>query len=189
MTTSSIGPKTAPALALAIAIVSCCGGLQNRACAQSQQLPFRAKQDGTVNYEDLMRMTQRPPARDSITDDELAAIKAEHEVKYDRRFTPTKETALPPRKDLYASSLIVSDGVNHTLLPKQAVIFLPERHRQRIVEEPVGKLVLWPDFQKLNHSWIRPLEVSLDVAKGDKAINEAIRRQFESGFQVVVSVY
>lgn len=159
------------------------------ASAQREKLPFRAKQDGTVNYDDLLKLTRQGAARDSITDDELAAIKSKHKIKYNELFKPTGVPVSPPRKDLYASSLILSDGVNHTLLPKRAIVFLPEKYQRRVVEEPVGKLILWPDFQKLNATWIRPLEVTLPAAKGDEPIAEAVRKQFESGFHVIVSVY
>ena len=178
------------ARSIALAILALLGiALADSALAQQKKLPFRAKQDGTVNYDDLLKMTRQGAARDSITDDELAAIKSKHKIKYNELFKPTGEAETPPRKDLYATSLILSDGVNHTLLPKRAIVFLPEKYQRRVVEEPVGKLILWPEFYKINARWIRPLEVTLPVAKGDEPIDEPVRKQFESGVHVVVSVY
>ena len=175
---------------VALAIVALLGlAALDSASAQQEKLPFRAKKDGTVNYDDLLKMTRQGAAKDSITDDELAAIKSKYKIKYNELFKPTGESVTAPSKDLYATSLILSDGVNHTLLPKRAIVFLPEKYQRRLVEEPVGKLIFWPEFQKLNASWIKPLEVTLSVAKGDEPIAEALRKRFESGFQVIVSVY
>ena len=177
-------------LSIALAIIAFIGlAALESASAQQKKLPFRAKKDGTVNYDDLLKLTRQGAARDSITDEELAAIKSKHKIKYNEIFKPTRVPLTPPRKDLYATSLILSDGVNHTLLPQRAVVFLPEKYQRRVVEEAVGKLILWPEFQKLNANWIRILEVSLPIAKGDKPIADAVRKQIESGFHVVVSVY
>jgi hypothetical protein len=176
------------AVALAITGLLALGALEN-ASAQQKKIPFRAKQDGTVNYDDLLKLTRQGAARDSITDDELAAIKSKHKIKYNELFKPTGVPIAPPRKDLYASSLILSDGVNHTLLPKRAVVFLPEKYQRRVVDEPIGELILWPEFQKINATWVKTLEVTLPVAKGDEPIAEPVRKQFELGFHVIVSVY
>ncbi len=175
-------------LALAAVAVSL-ASIATSASAQDRKLPFRVKKDGTVNYEDLKKLTRQAPSRDSITDDELAAIKSKHVIEYDSFFTPTDEAKSPPRSDLYADSIILSDGVNHTLLPKRSLVFVPERYQRRVVDAPVGKLILWPTFNKINSSWLRVQEVSLPIAKGEEPLADGIRRQLESGFQVVVSTY
>lgn len=173
----------------ALAVLTSLGTSSSVVLGQERKVPFRIKRDGTVNYEDVMKMTRRAPTRDSITDDELAAIKEKHLLKYDDFFQPTAKAEAPPRVDLYESSIILSDGVNHTILPLRSLIFVPQRHQLRIVEAPVGKLILWPDFRKLNASWLRVQEVSLPIAKGDQPLNDSVRKQLELGIQVVVSVY
>ena len=175
-------------LALAAVTVSL-AVITSSASAQDRTLPFRVKKDGSVNYEDLKKLTRQAPTRDSITDEELAAIKSKHVIEYDSFFKPTGEEKSPPRSDLYADSIILSDGVNHTLLPKRSLMFVPEKFQRRVVDAPVGKLILWPTFKKVNASWLRVQEVSLPIAKGDEPLADGIRRQLESGFQVVVSTY
>ncbi len=181
---------TLPRQLLALAAVSLSlASIATDASAQDRKLPFRVKKDGSVNYDDLKKLARQAPSRDSITDDELAAIKAKHVIKYDSLFKPTDEDMSPPRVDLYADSIILSDGVNHTLLPKRSLVFIPEKFQRRVVEAPVGKLILWPTFKNINSSWLRVQDVSLPIAKGEEPLADGIRRQLESGFQVVVSTY
>lgn len=158
------------------------------AAGQAPPLPFRIKPDGSVDQRDLLKLTKRPTASDRITDAELEAIKSKHEIEYGPGFTPTEKPEMPPRGDLYASSVLLSDGSEHTLLPKKAVIWVPESLQSHIVEKPVGKLVLWPDFLKKNKKWLMPHEITFEMAKGEVPLSEEQLKMVRQPSAIVVSV-
>lgn len=156
---------------------------------QAPELPFRTAPDGRVNFQDLMKLSKQPATRDRINDVDLEAIKQEHQIEYGRGFKPTDAPKMPPRNDLYANSVILSDGVNHTLLPLQCLMHVPEIQAGRVVEEPVGKLILWPEFLKHHRSWLRSQEITLEVARGDIALSPEKREVLKLGNAIVVAVY
>lgn len=155
---------------------------------KAPELPFRVAPDGRVNFQDMMKLSQRPAASDRITDEELEAIKDEYAIEYGKGFSPTEVPEMPPRNDLYANSVILSDGVNHTLLPTQCLIHVPEIQADRVVDEPVGKLVLWPDFLKRHRAWLRSQEVTLEMAKGESSLSKERLEIFAMGNAIVVAV-
>lgn len=156
--------------------------------AQVPGLPFRVKPDGTVDQKELLELTKRPTASDRITDAELAVIKKKHEIDYGPGFRPTEKPEMPPRADLYANSVLLSDGVNHTLLPQKALIWVPESLKGRVVERPVGKLILWPDFLKQHRDWLRAYEIPFETAKGEVPLTEEQVDAVRKSPSIVVSV-
>lgn len=160
----------------------------SRAQGETPELPFRATRDGSVNFHDLMKLTRRPASRDRISDEELEAIKKEHQIDYGKKFIPTDGPKMPPRNDLYANSVLLSDGSYHTLLPKRALLHVPEALQGRVVEEPEGRLLLWPDFLKRNRNWLVGQEVTFETAKGEQPFSQEEMDIFRRNNLVVVAV-
>jgi hypothetical protein len=82
---------------------------------------------------------------------------------------PAKDQAKivqPNEQSIVKQSAILHDGVNWTLVPKSAVIFLPTALKSRVDVKPVGTLLSWVDFLAKNRSWITTNEVSFDQAAG-----------------------
>ena len=82
---------------------------------------------------------------------------------------PAKDQAKivqPNEQSIIQQSAILHDGVNWTLVPKGAVIFLPTALQSRVGVKPVGTLLSWTDFLTKNRSWITTNEVSFDQAAG-----------------------
>ncbi len=73
----------------------------------------------------------------------------------------------PANQSIIKQSMILHDGKNWTLVPKGAVIFLPEAMKSRVDVKPVGNLLTFIDFITLNRSWITTTEVSFDQAAGN----------------------
>ncbi len=64
------------------------------------------------------------------------------------------------------SELITFNG-NTTLVPKNAIIRIPEMYKSRINNYKQGsKILSWVDFYRLNRGWISTIEVSFTQAKG-----------------------
>lgn len=154
------------------------------------KLPFRAQQNGKVNFQDLLELTKQAPAKDRITDAELQVIKNRHKIKYGPGFKPVKEggQTKPARGDYYKNSTLLTDGTNHTVLPKSALISLPEKYQDRKIEEPLGDLVLFPDFLKKNTRWIRTQEVTLKTALGEEPLSEEKMEALRNSGAVIVGV-
>ena len=62
----------------------------------------------------------------------------------DRDITPVREeikVVRPAERGLINQSVILSDGLNWTLVPKGAVIHLPVDHSARVGTRPIGNLL------------------------------------------------
>lgn len=80
--------------------------------------------------------------------------------------------ARPAKQSLITRSTILSDGTNWTLVPRGAVLHVPEDLDARVDVRPVGNLLPWRDFLTRNHAWIEAEEVSLRQAEGVKPLDE-----------------
>ncbi|RYD34680.1 MAG: hypothetical protein EOP87_08735 [Verrucomicrobiaceae bacterium] len=69
------------------------------------------------------------------------------------------------------SSYLKYDG-SMTLVPKGAVLFVPERFRDAVVTGMSGKFTLWHEFSTRYRGLVTPFEVTLDQASGAKPIEE-----------------
>ena len=73
----------------------------------------------------------------------------------------------PGNQSILKESMILHDGKNWTLVPKGAVIFLPEAMKSRVDVKPIGTLLTFIDFITLNRNWITTNEVNFDQAAGN----------------------
>lgn len=174
---------------LLLSILCLCSSGTSSWGQQTPKPPIKFGPGGSVDHKELLKLTRRPATSDRITDEELGAIKERHLIDYGPGFRKTERPKMPARGDLYANSVLISDGKNHTLVPKEAVIFVPEHLSGRIVEERVGKLIVWPEFYETNSRWLRAKEVSYETAKGDDPLSEEEMDVIRLGNAIVVSVY
>ena len=75
----------------------------------------------------------------------------------------------PNDQSIVKNSIILHDGKIWTLVPKGAVIFLPEAMKSRVDAKPVGTLLAFADFLARNRNWIITNEVSFNQAAGSEA--------------------
>jgi hypothetical protein len=73
-------------------------------------------------------------------------------------------------QSLIKQSAILHDGTNWTLVPKGAVIFLPETMKSRVDVKPAGTLLGWAAFLAKNQAWITTTDVSFEQASGKKPL-------------------
>ena len=76
----------------------------------------------------------------------------------------------PEDQSIIKQSVILIDGTHWTLVPKGAVIFLPEAMKSRVDAKPVGTLLAWADFLTKNRAWITTNEVSFNQAAGTESL-------------------
>lgn len=77
-----------------------------------------------------------------------------------------------PKRDLVASSDIICYNGNATLVPKRAIISMPERYKTRLQFRPGSKILRWADFYRLNRGWITTVEINRLQAEGNVALSE-----------------
>ena len=92
------------------------------------------------------------------------------------------------RSLLESSSLICYRG-QMTLVPKRAVIHVPEHLEDRFGVKGKVEVKNWVEFYMANRGWIRPLEVTRDEALGFKPINEAKLEAIKESSTVVIATF
>ena len=108
------------------------------------------------------------------------------------RLEPAKRQAAADSQDqqsIIKQSVILHDGSNWTLVPKGAVIFLPEAMKGRVNAKPVGTLVSWIDFLTQNRAWIITNDVTFDQAAGSKPLPAERLNFWAKQDKVVIAVH
>lgn len=95
----------------------------------------------------------------------------------------------PAEQSIIKQSMILHDGKNWTIVPKGAVIFLPEALKNRVDVKPVGNLLPWSDFLAQNFGWITTNEVTFDQAAGNIALPAARVAFWAKQDKIVVAVH
>ena len=95
----------------------------------------------------------------------------------------------PLEQSIIKQSMILHDGANWTIVPKGAVIFLPEALKNRVDVKPVGTLLPWSEFLSKNFGWITTNEVTFDQAAGNIALPAARVAFWAKQDKIVVAVH
>lgn len=93
------------------------------------------------------------------------------------------------RRDLIKESAVLSRGALMTLLPKRALLHLPDSLNDTAVVKEGAILVSWQEFLKSNRSWIRTVEVSRERATGQKPFSLEEAEALRSSGRVVVATF
>jgi hypothetical protein len=105
---------------------------------------------------------------------------------------PTCTSIAPPKPTrnpgiVETSDFIAFDGCS-SLVPKGAILHVPEQFSANIAAGPTGKILLWSDFLNLNRARIYSFEISLEEAAGRKSIDtKRLESAIKTG-QLVVAV-
>lgn len=130
------------------------------------------------------------PVLARITPDALAKIQKDSPMA--NLEVPNGGTAQGLRRSeqsLIKQSLILHDGKNWTLVPRGAVIFVPDRMKARVDAKPVGRLLPWADFLFTNLSWITTQEITFDQAAGNETIPMKRAGFWTNQDKIVVAVH
>ncbi|MGC4016640.1 MAG: hypothetical protein QM755_19300 [Luteolibacter sp.] len=73
--------------------------------------------------------------------------------------------------DLASNSTFLQIGTDYTLVPKGAVLYVPEKLAGMIVTEPKGKFIPWGEFQQANRGSLARFDVTLEEASGKTPID------------------
>lgn len=95
----------------------------------------------------------------------------------------------PEDQSIIKQSVILQDGTNWTLVPKGAVIYLPEAMKSRVDGKPDGTLLAWADFLARNQAWITTHDISFDQATGNKPLQIESVAFWPKQNKVVIAVH
>jgi hypothetical protein len=93
------------------------------------------------------------------------------------------------KRSLLDSSAILCFRGELTLVPKRAVLHVPEHLEKRFGVNGKVEVKSWQDFYAANRGWIRPLEVTRDEAFGFKPLSEAKLEAIKESTTVVVATF
>jgi hypothetical protein len=99
---------------------------------------------------------------------------------------PAKRNA---SRDLIKDSTILCFRGYLTLVPKRAVLHLPEKLADRFKEQPNIKVQSWQDFYLANRGWIRTVEVTREQAMGLAPLSEDLVETFAKSTSAVVATF
>jgi hypothetical protein len=93
-----------------------------------------------------------------------------------------------PQNLIESSDLISFQGLT-TLVPKRAIMKLPEQFKDRINNhQPGNRVVGWLDFYALNKGWITTVEISRKQAGGREDFDPALAEQLGKSKNMIVTV-
>lgn len=92
-------------------------------------------------------------------------------------------------RDLVRDSTIISFNGNLTLVPKRAVLHIPEEIADRIGAKSGQKVLTWIEFLQLNRGWIRTVEVSRDQVMGHAPLPPNSVEAFAKSSSMVVATF
>ena len=100
-----------------------------------------------------------------VTPEALAGLQARDPMaRLGKPAAGEAKVARPVNESIIGQSTVLHDGKNWTLVPKGAVLHLPEAHKARVNVKPVGTLLPWGEFFVRNRNWITTDEVTFDQA-------------------------
>jgi hypothetical protein len=105
-----------------------------------------------------------------------------------------REAAREPRKlkptgNPLGRSTVLAQGAYWTIVPKGAVIHVPDNFRARVGAEPKGTLLRWKDFSIRNRGWIHTQPVSFSQAAGKTPLSQETLDHNKKLARVVVAVH
>lgn len=95
----------------------------------------------------------------------------------------------PVDQSIIQQSMILTDGSYWTLVPKGAAIHLPAALKGRVDAKPVGTLMAWNDFLRINQAWITTHDISIDQAAGNKPLQPERMAFWSKQNKVVIAVH
>jgi hypothetical protein len=99
------------------------------------------------------------------------------------------EPVAPARESIVKESTILHDGTHWTLVPSDAVVFLPDALRDKVNARPVGTLLSWSEFLAKNPGWLAASEVTFDEAVGLDNIPAERSARWAGERKIVVTVH
>ncbi len=142
--------------------------------APRKTIPMR---DSTT-HETLSQSLRMAQQKDPIRDLGPAAGDVEND--------PSKRNS---ERDLIKDSAILCYQGLLTLVPKRAVLHLPEELKDRFEVKPDITVKPWAEFYALNRGWIRTIEVTRAQAMGEEPMSEETVEAYRESKAAIIATY
>lgn len=136
-----------------------------------------------------------PPMTEPVSAEELSN-RLRHARQNDpiRKLVPPANPGADPSKGTHGRDLIAESTVlNHagvmTLVPKRAVLHLPEALKSRVGIRDGSELLPWARFLELNRSWIHAESVSRERALGKTPFSSEETQALRSSGKVIIATF
>lgn len=134
----------------------------------------------------------RKEMRDVVTHRELSARRQADKTPdpIASSFEPAEASdpaKVNPPQDIVSNSDFLSSGGSVTLIPKRALLHVPDRLKDRTRIRDNMQIVTWPDFHARNRSWITTVEVSRLQAEGNAPLDEAKMEQLHKTGDILIA--
>ena len=131
-----------------------------------------------------------PPVLVRVTAADIARLQQSNPMKeLQKPAEGEAKVSTPAEQSIIKQSVILHDGKNWTIVPKGAVIFLPEAMKSRVDAKPVGKLMAFNDFLAANCNWLTTHEVTFGQAAGDESLPAERVGYWSKQEKIVVAVH
>jgi hypothetical protein len=99
------------------------------------------------------------------------------------------KAAHPAAEAPVKTSDVLSDGRNWTLVPRGAVLHVPQALSNRVDAKPIGNLLSWNDFLTVNRGWLFTEEVTPEQAAGKASIPPSRTEVWRKVGKVIVAIH
>jgi len=134
-----------------------------------------------------------PVMRDAATEEQLVLAQRKAAQMDPMKRLPVSKLADPavlhPPPDLLSQSDILCFSGIATLVPKHAILQLPEAFSERMKFVAGAQIVGWADFFAANRGWITTVEISRAQAEGTQPVAEDTRTMLTKCRNLVVATY
>lgn len=91
--------------------------------------------------------------------------------------------------DILAESDIISFRGMATLVPKRAILQMPQAYSGYLKMEPGSRFVSWLEFYAANRGWITTVEVNREQAEGNEPFAEETQKFLSKSRNLVVATF
>lgn len=98
------------------------------------------------------------------------------------------DTALPA-ESLLESCVFLTDGTSTVILPKGAIIHMPESSRLQSGEKITGKIIAWDTFIAANRADIRLVQVGNEQLQGTEPLDPELIAKLEERHTVAITAF
>ncbi|MFU8894400.1 MAG: hypothetical protein ACNA8L_12320 [Luteolibacter sp.] len=136
------------------------------------------------------KMEMRDVATHDVLSNTLRQAQAMNPLSNFKAVEGEAATKVHQPESIIANSDILSFNGLTTLVPKRAILAVPDAHKNRIGKHVDGhKVVTWKEFLFANRGWITTVEVTRAQAEGREALSEATTERFAKATNLIVATY
>lgn len=126
-----------------------------------------------------------------LTEKELLALRNSSKARQIelQASTPKENKSHPSKSGILDRSTVIVSGGNWTIVPKGALLYVPQRYQNCFDVEGTGTFLDFKEFFLKNRSWLVTHSVTLEQARGKSALSEQTIKGFVTSGRAVVSVF